>query len=62
MNNLFSPITVGPYNLSNRIFMAPMTRNRAPETVPNSLMKTYYSQRAKAGLIISEGTQISPST
>ena len=59
MNNLFSPITVGPYNLSNRIFMAPMTRNRAPETVPNSLMKTYYSQRAKAGLIISEGTQIS---
>ncbi len=59
MDNLFSPITVGPYNLSNRIFMAPMTRNRAPETVPNSLMKTYYSQRAKAGLIISEGTQIS---
>ena len=59
MNNLFSPITVGPYTLSNRIFMAPMTRNRAPQTVPNSLMKTYYSQRANAGLIISEGTQIS---
>lgn len=59
MNNLFSPITVGPYTLSNRIFMAPMTRNRAPETVPNPLMKTYYSQRANAGLIISEGTQIS---
>jgi N-ethylmaleimide reductase len=59
MTNLFSPITIGPHTLPNRIFMAPMTRNRAPDTVPNDLMRTYYTQRAEAGLIITEGAQIS---
>jgi N-ethylmaleimide reductase len=59
MTDLFSSINVGPHTLSNRIFMAPMTRNRAPDTIPNELMKTYYTQRASAGLIISEGSQIS---
>jgi N-ethylmaleimide reductase len=58
--NLFSPIKIGNYNLKNRIFMAPMTRCRSVENnVPNDLMVTYYAQRASAGLIISEGTQIS---
>lgn len=59
MTDLFTPITIGPHALPNRIFMAPMTRNRAPDTVPNTLMRTYYTQRADAGLIITEGTQIS---
>ncbi|MFQ5486949.1 MAG: ATP-dependent zinc metalloprotease FtsH, partial [Gammaproteobacteria bacterium] len=58
--NLFSPLALGPYTLPNRVFMAPMTRNRAPETVPTPLMATYYAQRAGAGLIISEASQISP--
>lgn len=59
MTDIFTPITIGPYDLPNRVFMAPMTRNRAPDTVPNALMRTYYAQRAEAGLIITEGTQIS---
>ncbi len=59
MTNLFNPITIGRHELPNRIFMAPMTRNRAPDTIPNTLMKTYYGQRAEAGLIITEGSQIS---
>ena len=59
--NLFSPIKIGNYNLKNRIFMAPMTRCRSiKDNVPNDLMVEYYSQRASAGLIITEGTQISP--
>ncbi|MCX6076054.1 MAG: alkene reductase [Campylobacterales bacterium] len=58
--DLFSPIKIGNYNLNNRLFMAPMTRCRSIENnVPNDLMVTYYTQRASAGLIISEGTQIS---
>lgn len=60
MADLFTPITIGPLKLPNRVFMAPMTRNRAPETVPTPLMATYYAQRAGAGLIITEGAQISP--
>ena len=59
MTNLFTPIIIGPHTLSNRIFLAPMTRNRAPDTIPNALMQAYYSQRAGAGLIITEGAQIS---
>jgi len=59
MTDLFSPIQVGSLALPNRIIMAPMTRNRAPETIPNALMATYYVQRASAGLLITEGTQIS---
>jgi N-ethylmaleimide reductase len=58
--NLFSPINIGNYTLKNRIFMAPMTRCRSIQNnIPNELMATYYGQRASAGLIISEATQIS---
>ncbi len=58
--NLFSPINIGRMSLPNRIFMAPMTRCRAGEgNVPTPLMAEYYSQRASAGLIISEGSQVS---
>ncbi|HEX5330297.1 alkene reductase [Sulfuricurvum sp.] len=58
--NLFSPIKIGNYHLKNRIFMAPMTRCRSSEgNVPNDMMAHYYAQRASAGLIITEATQIS---
>jgi N-ethylmaleimide reductase len=58
--HLFSPIQLGPYRLSNRIIMAPLTRMRAPESIPTELMQRYYGQRASAGLIITEATSISP--
>ena len=58
--DLFMAIKIGPYTLPNRIIMAPMTRNRAgADNVPVPMMQTYYSQRASAGLIISEGSQVS---
>lgn len=59
---LFQPLQVGRFRLANRIVMPPMTRSRAsqPGDVANDLMATYYAQRASAGLIIGEGTQISP--
>lgn len=65
MTTLFDPLLVGDIALSNRIVMAPLTRNRAsPGQVPNELMLQYYRQRANpatgAGLIVSEATQISP--
>ncbi|URD60162.1 alkene reductase [Sphingomonas sp. KRR8] len=60
MANLFDPLTLGALTLPNRIVMAPLTRGRAGrEGVPNPLMAEYYSQRADAGLIISEATGIS---
>jgi N-ethylmaleimide reductase len=60
-SDLFQPVFVGPYRLANRIVMAPLTRSRASEDgVPTSLMAEYYAQRASAGLIIAEGTNISP--
>ncbi|MGF1570692.1 MAG: alkene reductase [Nodosilinea sp.] len=59
--NLFTPIQLGAYELPNRIVMAPLTRNRAGEgNVPQPLNVTYYRQRASAGLIITEATQVSP--
>ena len=59
--DLFSPIEVGPLALRNRVVMAPLTRSRAgPGNVPNLLNALYYAQRASAGLIVSEATQISP--
>jgi len=58
-NNLFSNIQLTGQELSNRMVMAPLTRNRAPEGIANALMAEYYGQRASAGLIITEGTQIS---
>ena len=59
--SLFSPLNLGQIHLPNRIVMAPMTRARTsqPGDVPNDLMAAYYAQRASAGLIISEATQIS---
>ena len=59
--HLFSPLQLGPLSLPNRMVMAPMTRSRTsqPGDVPNALMATYYAQRASAGLIVSEATQIS---
>ncbi|CAN5917791.1 alkene reductase [soil metagenome] len=58
---LLKPITLHDLKLNNRVIMAPMTRSRAnnPSNVPNDLMASYYSQRSGAGLIISEGSQIS---
>lgn len=58
--DLFSPIKIGNYPLRNRIFMAPMTRCRSiMDNAPNEMMAEYYAQRASAGLIITEATQIS---
>lgn len=59
-NTSFTTHNLGELNLSNRIVMAPMTRSRAINNVPNELIATYYSQRAEAGLIITEGTSPSP--
>lgn len=57
--DLFDPVALGPYTLSNRIVMAPLTRSRATdEGVPGELQATYYAQRASAGLIVSEATNI----
>ena len=61
MPNLFESIQLGSLVLTNRIFMAPLTRNRADaDGVPSELAATYYSQRTSAGLILTEATQISP--
>lgn len=58
--DLFTPIQLGRYTLPNRIIMAPLTRCRAGEgSVPTSLNVDYYRQRASAGLIISEASQVS---
>lgn len=57
---LFTPTTLGKLLLKNRIVMAPMTRSRATDNVPNELLEKYYAQRADAGLIITEGTSPSP--
>lgn len=61
MTDLYDPIVMGDMKLGNRVFMAPLTRNRAmPNGVPGQWASRYYSQRASAGLIVSEATQISP--
>jgi N-ethylmaleimide reductase len=58
---LFTPWRLGNVDLANRVVMAPMTRSRAIDgNVPNPLAATYYAQRASAGLIVSEATQVSP--
>ena len=60
MPSLFEPLVLGGLLLPNRVFMAPLTRNRAlPDGVPGPLAPTYYRQRSSAGLIITEATQIS---
>ena len=59
--DLFTPIQMGPLALPNRVVMAPMTRNRAGAgNVPGALAAEYYRQRASAGLIVTEATQVSP--
>lgn len=58
--SLFTPYKLGRITLTNRVVMAPMTRNRSPGGAPGSLVATYYAQRAEAGLIITEGTSPSP--
>jgi N-ethylmaleimide reductase len=61
MSDLFSPVKLGSIAMSNRIVMAPLTRNRASmEGVPQDINVTYYEQRASADLIITEATPISP--
>ena len=57
---LFQPVKTGDTKLLNRIVMAPLTRCRAINNLPNDLMKKYYEQRSSAGLIITEGTAPSP--
>jgi N-ethylmaleimide reductase len=60
MTTLFTPTRFGDITAANRIAMAPLTRDRAgPGQVPTSMMATYYEQRASAGLVITEATQIS---
>jgi N-ethylmaleimide reductase len=58
MTTLFEPFDLGHLHLRNRIVMAPLTRNRAPNAIPTPLMAEYYAQRAGAGLLISEATAI----
>ncbi len=60
MTTLFDPIRIGDIELPNRIVMAPLTRNRSRDQVPDEMTVEYYRQRASAGLIITEATQISP--
>src|SRR5947209_3428081 len=59
--NLFEPYQLGPITLPNRAVMAPLTRNRAvpPGMVPSPLAVDYYAQRASAGLLITEASQVS---
>src|SRR5439155_17936857 len=59
--DIYQPYHLGGLPLSNRMVMSPMTRSRAVDgNIPNPLAATYYVQRASAGLIITEATQVSP--
>lgn len=61
MSVLMNPLELGALTIPNRIIMSPLTRARAgDERAPNDLMVEYYTQRAGAGLIISEATSVSP--
>ena len=60
MSLLFSKAQLGPLTLQNHLVIAPMTRSRATNNVPNDLMVEYYVQRGSAGLIVTEGTSPSP--
>lgn len=61
-NSLFQPVKLGDLSIPNRFVMAPLTRCRAINHLPNDLMAKYYSQRASAGLIITECTMVTPQT
>src|SRR3954468_8843620 len=57
---LLRPVTVGDVSVTNRLFMAPLTRTRAEaDATPSNLAALYYAQRASAGLVISEATAVS---
>jgi N-ethylmaleimide reductase len=56
MEKIFEPYKLGTIDLSNHIVMAPMTRSRAINNLPNDLMEEYDEQRSSAELIITEGT------
>ncbi|MGA8209852.1 MAG: alkene reductase [Nocardioidaceae bacterium] len=56
---LMDPVQLGAVTAKNRVVMAPMTRSRSPQQVPVPLAADYYAQRAGAGLIVTEGTQVS---
>ena len=61
MASLSDPIQIGDFNLPNRVIMSPLTRLRGtPDHIPTQLMAEYYTQRATAGLIISEGIPVVP--
>lgn len=62
MDELFSPISVGPFELDHRVVLAPVTRMRTePGNLPGDLMVDYYTQRASSGgLLISDATAVSP--
>ncbi|KAL8456577.1 hypothetical protein ACS0TY_033875 [Phlomoides rotata] len=61
--SLFSPYKMGKFDLSHRVVLAPMTRCRAPNAMPNAALAEYYSQRASnGGFLITEGTMISPNS
>ena len=60
MKKLLTPFIKGPLTLKNHLVMAPMTRSRAIDNLPNSLMAEYYGQRTGAGLIVTEGTAPAP--
>jgi N-ethylmaleimide reductase len=57
---VMDPVQLGALELPNRIVMAPMTRNRARGTIPGERNAHYYAQRATAGLIVTEATQVTP--
>ncbi len=59
MPSLFDPVQAGDLQLANRIVLAPLTRNRAPDAIPTPLMAEYYAQRASGGLLVTEATAIS---
>ena len=62
MSTVFDPLAIGNLTLNNRMIMGPLTsmRSKQPGNIPWELNAEYYAQRASAGLIISEATQISP--
>lgn len=60
MSKLYAKTTLGALRLQNHLVMAPLTRSRALDNLPNALMADYYQQRATLGLIITEGTSPSP--
>src|SRR5690349_129302 len=61
MPSLLDPLTVGDWQLPNRVLLAPLTRTRASAgRVPNAMMAEYYRQRAGAGLMFTEATSVTP--